>query len=149
MTPKLDYAFTLHVDLAPPHDFGKTAGGEKRFVPITRGILPGGGDWNAARPDGVVHVFAKYTIQAEDGTLLNVTNEGYGRASQETIKAVFGDEPSKASMAEGGAAWYTKTFPRFEVALGPLGWLNSACFVGDLLPPKVLNHVKIDVYEIL
>jgi hypothetical protein len=158
MAPKLEYVFTLHVDLAPPHCFGKTAAGERRFIPITGGrfegprlkgiILPGGGDWNAARSDGVVHVLAKYTIQAEDGTLISVTNEGYGRASQEIMEGVFGDDPSKASMVEGGEEWYTKTFPRFEVVPGTHGWLNSTCFVGDLLPPKTPNHVKIDVYEI-
>ena len=159
MAPSLVYAFTLHVDLAPPQCFGRIASGERRFIPITGGrfegpkikgtILPGGGDWNAARPDGVVHVLAKYTIQAEDGTLINITNEGYGRASQEMMDAVFGQDPCKVSMKEGGADWYTKTFPRFEVADGPHAWLNSTCFVGDLLPPQVPNHVKIDVYEIM
>ncbi|KAJ4310730.1 hypothetical protein N0V94_008304 [Neodidymelliopsis sp. IMI 364377] len=159
MTPTLEYVFTLHVDLAPSQYFGKTAAGERRFIPITGGkvegprftgkILAGGGDWNAARPDGVVHIFAKYSIQAEDGTLIVTTNEGYGRASQQIMDGVFGDDPAKASMEDGGLGWYTKTCPRFEVAPGPHGWLNSTCFVGDLLPPTVPNHVKIDVYEIM
>jgi hypothetical protein len=65
------------------------------------------------------------------------------------MDGVFGEDPSKVSMKEGGADWYTKTFPRFEVADGPHAWLNSTCFVGDLLPPQVPNHVKIDVYEIM
>ncbi|KAF2032572.1 hypothetical protein EK21DRAFT_87159 [Setomelanomma holmii] len=159
MAPKLEYAFTLHVNLAPAQAFGKTAAGERRFIPITGGhfsgpkltgkILPGGGDWNAARPDGVVHVLAKYTIQADDSTLINVHNEGYGRASQEIMDGVFGDDPSRASMADGGEGWYTKTFPRFEVVEGKHGWLNRTCFVGDLMPPTVPNHVKIEVYEIV
>ncbi|KAH7067272.1 hypothetical protein BKA63DRAFT_115066 [Paraphoma chrysanthemicola] len=159
MAPNLQYAFTLHVDLAPPQNFGQTAAGERRLIPITGGyfdgpkikgqILPGGGDWNAARVDGVVHILAKYTIKADDGTLIYVHNEGYGRASQQTMEGVFGNDPRKASMAKGADGWYTKTFPRFEVAAGPHGWLNSTCFVGDLLPPTVPNHVKIEVYEIL
>jgi hypothetical protein len=129
MAPKLNYVFTLHVDLAPPQCFGRTSFGERRFIPITGGrfegpkikgkILPGGGDWNAARSDGVVHVLAKYTIQVEDGTLINLTNEGYGRASQKTMDGVFGDDPSKALIANGGTDWYTKTFPKFEVTDGP------------------------------
>jgi hypothetical protein len=152
MAPSLVYAFTLDVDLAPPQCFGQTAFGERRLIPITGGrfegpkikgtILPGGGNWNATRPDGVVHVPARYTIQAEDGTLINITNERYGRASQEIMDGVFGEDPSKVSMKKGGADWYMKTFPRFEVADGPHTWLNSTCFVGDLLPPQVPNHVK-------
>ncbi|KAF9701704.1 hypothetical protein EKO04_000889 [Ascochyta lentis] len=159
MAPKLEYAFTLHVDLDHPQNFGKTAAGDRRFIPITGGrfegpkikgkILPGGGDWNAVRPDSVVHVLAKYTIQTDDGVLINVHNEGYGRASQQTMEGVFGDDPAKASQAEGGEKWYTKVFSRFEVADGKYTWLNNTCFVGDLLPPTVPNHVKVEVYEIL
>ncbi|PVH98237.1 hypothetical protein DM02DRAFT_470821, partial [Periconia macrospinosa] len=94
----LKHDFTLHVDLSPPLYFGKTVGGERRFIPITGGyfeaprvkgnILPGGGDWNLVREDVVVHVLAKYTIQAEDGTLINVHNEGYGRVSHKTMEGV-------------------------------------------------------------
>lgn len=161
MAPQLKYIFTLHVDLAPPHEFGQTCAGERRFIPIVGGkvegpdfkgqILSGGGDWNAVRPNDTVHILAKYSIKAEDGTMINVTNEGYGRASQSTMRTVFGEDPAKASMqgAEGGVNWYTKTFPRFEVAPGKHDWLARSCFLGDLLPPKIPNHVKIDVYEVL
>lgn len=159
---ELKYVFTLHVDLARPHEFGHTFSGMRRFIPITGGkvegpglkgaILAGGGDWNAARPDGVVHVFAKYTVQADDDVLINITNEGYGRAGQKVMEGVFGDDPAKASTGSGadpGEKWYTKTFPRFEVTSGKHDWLNKSCFVGDLLPPQVPNHVKIDIYQIL
>lgn len=76
-----------------------------------------GGDWNAVRPDGVIHVYVRYTIQADDGTIIGITNEGYGRASQDTMKSVFeADDLAIASMSNGGREWYTKTSPRFEVA---------------------------------
>jgi hypothetical protein len=103
------------------------------------------------RADGTVHILAKYSIKAEDGTMINITNEGYGRASQSTMRIVFGDDPAKASMQgpDGGDHWYTKTFPRFEVAPGKHDWLAKSCFLGDLLPPEVPNHVKIDVFEVL
>jgi hypothetical protein len=46
-------------------------------------ILPNtGGDWKAVRVDGVVHLYAGYTLQAEDGTLVGICNEGYGRAKR-------------------------------------------------------------------
>lgn len=47
---------------------------------LTGKVLSGGEDWNAVRPDGVVHVFAKYSIQASDGTPISITNEGFGRS---------------------------------------------------------------------
>lgn len=159
MPLELKHAFTLDVELAPPLEFGPTHCGERRFIPIVGGsvqgpslcgkVLLGGGDWNAVRSDGVVHVFAKYNIQTEDGTIIQVTNEGYGRADQSTMKLVFGDNPAAGSIANCGQSWYTKTWPRFEVTAGKWGWLNSTCFIGDLLPPTEPNRVVIEVYEIL
>lgn len=164
--PTFRYVFTLHVDLAPALDIGATQSGDRRFIPITGGtfegpnisgiILPYGGDWNAVQKSGVVHVFAKYIIQTSDGTNISVTNEGYGRASQADMHAVFhGEDPSKVSTRRNeadnveGSGWYTKTWPRFEVAEGEHDWLNKSCFVGDLLPPLKPGQVKIEVYEIL
>jgi hypothetical protein len=108
MAPQLEYVFTLHVDLDPPLDYGPTSTGYKRFIPISGGKITGpklqgtilahtGGDWNAVRDDGVVHLYARYTIQANDGTIHGICNEGYGRASAETMKTVFEDvDPSKS-----------------------------------------------------
>ncbi|KAL4737921.1 hypothetical protein BDV11DRAFT_206388 [Aspergillus similis] len=148
--PQLEYAFTLQVDLAPALDFGTTFSGDRRFIPISGGVVTGprlrgrivpntGGDWNAVRPDGVVHVYARYTIEADDGTMIGITNEGYGRASRDTMKSVFeADDPSVASLANGGRDWYTRTSPRFEVAADR-----------DLKPPTRPEYVEIDVYEVL
>lgn len=167
--PGLEYAFTIHVDLAPPQDFGITPAGKRRFIPISSGtlsgpklngtILPGGGDWNVVRSDGVVHFVAKYTICADDGsgneTLINVTNEGYGRASQQTMDKVFAQGPKPAQQVgqdeeDKRKGWYARTWPRFEVAEGsPHVWLNRSCFLGDLLPPEKPDHVDIDVYEVM
>lgn len=98
-----------------------------------------GGDWNAVRDDGVVHLYARYTIQASDGTIIGICNEGYGRAGPETMKTVLEDmDPSKASMTNVGADWYTRTSPRFEVAAheDSYYWLTSSVFLGDLKPPQ-------------
>lgn len=170
--PRLEYAFTLHVDLAPPQDFGTTHAGKRRFIPITGGtfsgprlngtVLPGGGDWNAMRPDGVIHVFAKYTIRVDPPdnsgkeTLISVTNEGYGGPRLQTSEKVSGENPPAAHAGQEEEeeakrkGWYMRTWPRFEVAEdSPHAWLNRSCFLGDLLPPEVPNHVKIDIYEVL
>ncbi|KAJ6111393.1 hypothetical protein N7523_007454 [Penicillium sp. IBT 18751x] len=149
MAPTLEYAFTLEVNLTPALDFGNTHCGHRRYIPIAGGtvdgpklkatILNGGGDWNALREDGMGHVFAKYTIQAADGTLISVTNEGWIRKF----------EPRATADSERvESEWYAKTNPRFEVQDGPHGWLNRTLFVGELQKPDRPNHVTIDVYSV-
>lgn len=91
------------------------------------------------RDDGVVHLYARYTIQASDGTIIGICNEAYGRASLETMKTVFEDaDPSKTSMTNGGADWYTRASPRFEVASTDdmYRWLTSSVSLADLKPPQ-------------
>jgi hypothetical protein len=39
--PTLQYAFTLKVDLAPPHEYGITNVGNKQYIPITGGTVTG------------------------------------------------------------------------------------------------------------
>lgn len=153
MAPTLEYAFTLEVDLTPALDFGNTHCGHRRYVPVTGGtangpklkatILDGGGDWNVLREDGMGHIYARYTLQAEDGALISVTNEGWIR--------MF--EPKTAGSTERVVSeWYAKTNPRFEVEDGPHSWLNRTMFVGELrqigAPDYVPDHVTIDVYAV-
>lgn len=156
--PKLQYAFTLHVDLAPPINYGIAHEGAKRFIPITGGwvdgpklqgeILPGGGDWNTVQTNDVVQVWARYSIKASDGTILSITNSGCGRGSEEVMDEVFREGISEEH--DMSRKWYTKTFPRFEIAAGSsFEWLGRTCFLGDLLLPTRRGHVKINVYEVL
>jgi hypothetical protein len=110
MLPKLEYVFTLQVDLAPPVDLEPTYSGDRHSIPNTEGnfdspkmkgwILADGGNWNAVRNDGVVHLFAKYGIETGDGVVINVTNEGYGCTSQADMKDVFENNPKIASMGK-------------------------------------------------
>lgn len=154
MAPTLEFAFTLEVDLSPAQDFGITHCGHRRFIPITGGtvegpklratILPGGGDWNVLRDDGMGHVFAKYTIQADDGALISVTNEGWIRKFENNPNSAGDDSSGSKQESE----WYARTNPRFEVADGSHGWLNRTLFVGDLHRPSRPNHVTIDVYSV-
>ncbi len=154
------FVFTLNVTLTTPIEFGITPAGERRLIPISGGtfkgqgiegrILPGGGDWNSVRSDGVVHLYAKYSLQTSDGVNILITNEGWGRADPERMKGVFGDNPGDHSVKEGAEKWYHKTCPRFEAPEGSkYEWLNKSMFIGDLHPPIAPNGVIIDVYEVL
>ena len=83
---ELELVMTLRVEIAPALEVGEVGAGFRRVIPITGGsfegpairgqVVPGGADWNLTRPDGVAEVWARYTLQTDDGVLLGVTNAG-------------------------------------------------------------------------
>ena len=154
MTLQLRHAFRLDVELRPAVEVGPTHAGMRRVIPITGGrfhgeriqgvILPGGADWNVIRPDGITHLWARYEIQADDGAVISVINEGIGRVTPEQMAHIFSCHPAQVQD------WYTRTTPKFETAAPQHRWLNEAVFVGDLLPPTENPWaVSIEVYEVL
>ena len=149
---KTQALFRIDVELAPFQDIGEVPGGYRRVIPITGGkftgerlsgkILPGGADWNLVRPDGTVHVWARYTLQADDGTLIMITNEGVQPGDPETMAKLLAGEPVDMDSL------YGRTQPVFEVAGAKYAFLNQRMFVGNLTPTGPLS-VSIDVDEIL
>lgn len=145
------HLFTLHVDLGPPLDIGPVPGGHRRVIPIIGGhfagerlsgeVLPGGADWNLVRPDGTVYLWARYTLQADDGTLIMITNDGFQPGAPDTMARILAGQP--IDMVH----WYAKTRPTFEVAGDKYAFLNSRVFVGSLLPAGP-TAVTVDVREI-
>lgn len=150
---ELRKAFRLDVCLAPPLEVKETPLGYRRVIPITGGtfkgerlegtILPGGADWNVVRPDGIVHLWARYTLQTNDGVLISILNEGFQRGPADTMAKILAGEAIDPSD------WYSRTTPRFEVADEKYRWLNETVFIGDLLPPTRADAVSIEVYEVL
>ena len=149
----LRHAFTLHVELQAPVMVGTTYLGERRVIPIVGGhfagerlrgrVLAGGADWNVVRPDGVMHVWARYEIETDDGAVVSVLNEGLIRVTLEQVARLDAGQPSAIDR------WYARTSPRFETAAPRYRWLNEAVFIGDLHPPKTPAAVTIDVHEVL
>lgn len=86
----LEQAFRLDVDLAPPLDVQEAPQGYRRVIPITGGtfsgdridgvILPGGADWNLVRHDGIVHLWARYTLKTNDGVLISILTKDFSAA---------------------------------------------------------------------
>lgn len=114
---------TLRVEIAPPLVIGEVGPGFRRVIPITGGtfegpqlrgeVLPGGADWNLTRPDGVAEVWARYTLRADDGTLIGIVNAG-----------LVVPQPDGSRLA--------RTVPQFEVSGEQHGWLRRGVFVGTL-----------------
>src|SRR5215831_4606825 len=66
----------LDVDVAPPLDLGSIGGVGERVVALTGGrvsgpyrgrIVPGGSDWQQAKPDGTLEIRARYVAELEEG----------------------------------------------------------------------------------
>lgn len=137
----LEFAYEAIVTLAAGTPVGKTPYGTRNRIPITGGtfegprirgkVLPGGMDWQLARPDRMLDVYADYMMQADDGTLIHVINKG-----------LISLDPARP---------YVRTIPWLEVAEGPHDWLNQSLFTGTIgAPPSDRGSaVRITVYRIL
>jgi hypothetical protein len=74
-------------------------------------VLPGGGDWVVQRPDGVLELDLRITLETEDGALIHMTFEG-----------IRNDASSEAP--------YFRTLPRFETAEAKYSFLNRLLAAG-------------------
>ena len=121
--PQLQFVFEEYVTLAAPIHPGATPFGERNIVPITGGVftgpkisgkvMPGGWDWQLATKTGCFSLSASYMLQAEDGAIIHVLNQGTFCKSFSTTSRLF-------------------TTPEFEAPLGPHQWLNSGAYIGTL-----------------
>jgi hypothetical protein len=129
------FAFEARVAVASPLIVGQGSWGLRRVVPITGGtfegprlrgrVVPGGADWQFVRPDGVLSIEAKYTLEASDGALIMVTNRGMRHGPAEVIEKLSRGEAVDPSR------YYFRTVAEFEVSLESAhAWLNRAMFIG-------------------
>jgi Protein of unknown function (DUF3237) len=112
---------TLRLNTAPIQDIGAAPHGTRVTFPITGGsfegerlrgrVLPGGDDWTVKRPDGVVELDLRVTLETEDGALIHMTFEG------------IRDDAAPAAP-------YFRTVPRFETAEPTYSFLNRLLAVG-------------------
>ncbi len=149
--PDLAFEFQVRATLGEPIEQGTWEERRRRIIPILGGtalgprfkgrVLPGGADWQTIRQaDGVAQIFARYTLQHDDGTIVGVTNPGVRRGPPEVMaRLAAGEEVDPAS-------YYFRTSPQFEVGPGPHQWLADNVFicVGKRWPAAV----EIDFYRV-
>jgi hypothetical protein len=136
-----EFEFEALVECSSTLDLGASPLGARKLIPIVGGtfegprikgkVLPGGGDWQLVRADGVLEVDARYTIQTHDGSMVSVRNQGI--------------------MVSSGSERYVRTVPSFEAPAGSAyEWLNKAIFVGTI---AVANRsplvVRISVFRVI
>jgi hypothetical protein len=137
--PELELVMTLRVEIAPALEVGEVGAGFRRVIPITGGsfegpairgkVVPGGADWNLTRPDGVAEVCARYTLRADDGVLVGVTNVGM-------------------IVPQPDGSLYARTTPQFEVAGERYAWLRRSIFVGTLIPVATGGAVQLQFFRV-
>ena len=148
--PTLTHVFSLRAELAAPVELGEIDGKRKRFIEVTSGkvfgpklsgkVLGGGGDWQAIAPGGLTEVWARYSIQADDGTVIGVVNTGVRTATAEVS-----DKLARGIEVDPGQ-YYFRTTTTFEVKAGPHEWLRRKVFVARGI--RKPDHVLIDFYVV-
>lgn len=129
------FEFEARVEVGAPLLVGESSHGLRRIVPIAGGsvdgprlkakVVPGGADWQFVRPDGVLAIEAKYTLQTDDGALIMITNRGVRRGPKDVIDKLARGEAVDPSL------YYFRTVAEFEApAQSKYAWLNASIFVG-------------------
>lgn len=148
--PTLTYVMTLRVHVGDPVDFGHVPRGRRRVIPILGGtfegpniqgtVLPGGADWQIVRADGLAELDTRYTLQADNGSLIYIQNAGIRHAPPEITKKLLAGEAVDHSQV------YFKTVPVFETSAPELQWLTRAIFIG--IGERPPTEVVIEVWKV-
>ncbi|MHB1570609.1 MAG: DUF3237 domain-containing protein [Solirubrobacteraceae bacterium] len=144
--PGLELIGRGEVTLGSLLDLGVTPQGHRRVVPITGGrfegrlaaeVLPGGADWQIVHPQGWVSVLARYTLRADDGTLISVTSQGVRHGPPDVMaRLLAGESPDPSS-------YRFRTVISFEAADS---WLNHVVTVCSAV--RLPDAVLLDIYEV-
>jgi Protein of unknown function (DUF3237) len=149
--PKLEFVLAARVTVDQPLDLGDVAKGGRRIVPITGGefagpqirgaVLPGGGDWQVLRHDGVAELEARYTLSTDDGALIYVRNLALRHGPPEIIAALAAGRPVDP------ASYYFRGATFFETSAARYAWLTKTVIVcsGEREPAAV----KLRFYQLL
>jgi len=127
---------TLHVQVAATQNIGAVPHGTRRTVPLAGGhfegprlrgtLLPGGSaDWLLLRPDGVLELDFRATLQTHDGALISVRSFGLRHGPPEVIAALGRGE------AVDAARYYFRTLPRFQTTHPAYAFLNRLVTVAS------------------
>lgn len=148
--PQFELAFRARIAVAAPRSLGRTPLGERRIIDIVGGevsgpklsgrILPGGADWQIIRDDGTAVLEARYTIEAEDRSLVYVQNFGYRHGPPDLLMRVARGEEVDPGL------YYFRATPTFETAAPELEWLNRTIVICTGV--RTRDRVILDFYAV-
>lgn len=149
--PGLRHLCDLVVELAAPMELGDGRSGRRRIIPIVGGLVSGerlsgrilhlGADWQTVFADGSAELDTRYSIETDDGALIDIRNFGYRHGSPEVLAALARGEAVDPSR------YYMRTHPRFETGDPRYAWLNTMICVGT--GAREAASVKVSVFEVL
>jgi hypothetical protein len=142
--------FTIHAELGPIMNLGRTPHGEHRIIDIVGGIvcspklngriLPGGADWQIMRTDGAADIQARYTIETDAGARILVKSDGLRHGPPAVMERLArGDSVDPAF-------YYFRTVMRFETSDPAVDWLNRILALAR--GQREARSVRLDVYEV-
>ena len=126
--------FVMRLNVRPLQIVGRTPSGLRRVGVVFGGsftgdrlsgdVLDGGNDWQIVRGDGATTLDVRLVLKAADGTMVAMTYRGLRRGPSEIIEQI------ENGAVVDPSTYYFRIAPFFEVAPGPLSWLNEIIAVG-------------------
>lgn len=146
----LEHVFDLFVAVATPVEIGDVGARDRRVIAITGGeakgprlngrILPGGADFQVIEASGLTHLHARYVVEADDGALVYIENDGIRWGEPEDL-----DRLRRGLPVDPGRIYFA-TAPRFETAHPDHAWLMRSTFVAKGV--RRPDRVEISVYRV-
>src|SRR3979411_1724088 len=125
---------TVKIAAAPPQKLGTVPHGIRSIVPVTGGDFEGprlrgkgragGVDWLLLRPDGVLELDLRITLETDDHALIYMTFQGLRHGPADAITAL-----GRGEIVDP-ARYYFRTVPRFETSTDKYSFLNRIITVG-------------------
>jgi hypothetical protein len=146
---RLEHVFDVRLEFHERHVWGPVSGGAQQgYVSVKTGIVEGprlngkvvdysGADWGTVRTDGVVELNAHYLLQADDGALIYIKNQGY----------VYGTTPGTDGAPPRPG--YFRCTPYFRAPVGPHDWLNRTVIIGGGERKSNPDHSVFRYYAVL
>ncbi len=149
--PTFEFILAANVLVGPPLDLGDVGKGGRRVVPIIGGefsgpkmrgrVLTGGADWQILRDDGVAELEARYSLQTDDGALIEVRNLALRHGPPEVIAALAAGRPADpASYYFRGATFFTTGALRYA-------WITKHIVIAS--GERQAGAVELKFYQVL
>ena len=149
--PELRHLCEVFVELAKPMELGNAPGGRRRIIPIIGGRVEGerlngrilnlGADRQTVFADGTAELDTRYSMQTDDGAIIDIRNFGYRHGPPAVLAALARGESVDPSL------YSMRTHPRFETGDARYEWLNRLIAIGT--GAREPAAVRVSVFEVL